>query len=86
MNYSCEYQSEVQSALWSLGSVALLTAAEMHRGERRSYLMCSDTKEKEKNTVKAFLMHLYDNELKPGSNDMKSIEEVIWTDGLVCGV
>ena len=50
MNYRCEYQVEVQSALWSRGSVTLFTAAAMHKGQCKTYLICSDTKEKEKNT------------------------------------
>ena len=40
MAYSCEYQSEVQSALWSRQSVNLFTAALYHKNEKcRSYLL-----------------------------------------------
>jgi len=81
MNYSREYQNEVQSALWSRGSVTLFTAASMHKGNCQTYLICSDTKDKKKNTVTAFANHLYDKELVPGSTATQSIEEVIWTDG-----
>ena len=81
MNYSCENQNEVQSALWSRGSVTLFTAVSMHKGNCQTYLICSDTKDKEKNTVTAFVNHLYDKELVPGSAAMQGIEEVIWTDG-----
>lgn len=81
MNFSCEYQNEVQSALWSRGSVTLFTAAAMHKGSCQTYLICSDTKEKEKNTVAAFVNHLYDKELVPDSPVMQGTEEVIWTDG-----
>ena len=81
MNFSCEYQNEVQSALWSRGSVTLFTAAAMHKGNCQTYLICSDTKDKEKNTVAAFVNYLYDKELAPVSDDMQNVEEVIWTDG-----
>ena len=82
MNFSCEYQNEVQSALWSRGSVTLFTAAAMHKGNCQTYVICSDTKDKEKNSVTAFVKHLYDKELTPLSSEMQAVEEVIWTDGL----
>ena len=46
-----------------------------------TYLICSDTKDKEKNTIATFVNQLYDKELSPISPEMQDIEEVIWTDG-----
>ena len=80
MNYSCEYQDEVQSALWSRASVTLFTAAAMHDGQCKTFLICSNTKEKTKDTVAVFLDHLYENHLIPDT-PVSSVEEVIWTDG-----
>jgi len=41
MAYSCEYQNEIQSALWSRQSVNLLTAALFAKEEPcRSFLSC----------------------------------------------
>ena len=48
---------------------------------RQTYLICSDTKDKEKNTIATFVNQLYDKELAPISPEMQDIEEVIWTDG-----
>jgi len=44
MSYSCEYQNEVQSALWSRANVTLLTATITENGQTRSLLICSDVK------------------------------------------
>jgi len=35
MGYQCEYQNEVQSALWSRGSVIQYTAAAMFNGQTK---------------------------------------------------
>jgi hypothetical protein len=78
MNYSCEYQSEIQSALWSRASVTLFTAAAITKDSCQSYLICSDTREKDKDTVAAFLFALYEGHLFP--ND-EIDEEIIWSDG-----
>ena len=79
MSYSCEYQNEVQSALWSRANVTLLTATITKNGQTRSLLICSDVKEKDKNTVFACILYIYDCIIKPSLNDVE--EDVIWTDG-----
>ena len=78
MNYSCEYQVEVQSALWSRASVTLFTAAAINKNSCQCFLVCSDTKDKD--TVAAFLFSLYENHLFPTISD-KIEEEIIWSDG-----
>ncbi|XP_073537000.1 uncharacterized protein [Phyllobates terribilis] len=78
MNYSCEYQSEVQSALWSRGSVTLFTTT--FNGNCQTYLICSATKYKEKNTVACFISALYDI-VEPKPDAIPDIDEVIWSDG-----
>lgn len=80
MNYSCSYQDEVQSALWSRKSITLFTAAVFANGKCDTYLICSDTSEKEKNTVKAFIEKMY-QEIRPNATENNYFEEIIWTDG-----
>ena len=80
MGYECEYQNEVQSALWSRSSVTLFTAAEIFHGQTKAYLICSDSKNKDKETILVFVEHLYDHHLLKDEN-MQGIEEIIWTDG-----
>ncbi len=53
MNYSCEYQTKIQSALWSRASVTLSTAAAITKDSCQSFLICSDTKDKDKDTIAA---------------------------------
>ena len=55
MNYACEYQNEVQSALWSRESVMLFTAAVILNGQVDTYIICSDSNDKGKHTVLAFI-------------------------------
>ena len=78
MNYACEYQNEVQSALWSRESVMLFTAAVILNGQVDTYIICSDSNDKGKHTVLAYIDHLYDHILKEGP---EADGEVIWTDG-----
>lgn len=77
MSYSCEYQNEIQSALWSRNTVLLFTAATFFRGECQTYLICSDTPEKGKNTIYAFVNALY--ETIPQDDAIQI--ETIFTDG-----
>lgn len=81
MNYSCEYQNEIQSALWTRGSVCLFTAASIHNDECQTFAICSDTSTKDKNTIACFIKHLYENELLAVPEMWDDVEEVIWTDG-----
>jgi len=79
MAYQCEYQDEVQSALWSRQSVTLFTAAVFHCGETKSLVICSDTKNKDKTTVLAFLFEVYEKFIEHVDNS--SIDEIIYSDG-----
>ena len=79
MNYTCEYENEVQSALWSRESVMLFTAAIILNGQVDTYIICSDSNDKgSKYTVLALIAHLYDHILKEGP---QADGEVICTDG-----
>ena len=78
MAYSCEYQSEVQSALWSRQSVNLFTAALYHKNEKcRSYLVVTDSQDKGKDSAYVFMMKLIKLFPSLGSN----AKLVIYTDG-----
>lgn len=59
MAYSCEYQKEIQSALWGRESVNLFTAAFYHGNEPcKSYLIVTDSQDKGKDTVSTFIREL----------------------------
>lgn len=83
MAYECEYQNEVQSALWTRGSVNLLTAACTVDGQTQTFLICTDSKHKDKNTVLVFVEPLYENYIKNRDDSDDDMEEIIWTDGLL---
>lgn len=77
MVYSCEYQNEIQSALWSHRSVQLFTAARFKDGKcTKTYLICSDTKDKNKDTVFVFINKLIEIMLHTDKQDV-----VIYRDG-----
>ena len=57
---------------------ALFTAAAITKHSCQSFLICSDTKDEDEDTVAAFLFALYENHLFP-SNQVD--EEIIWSDG-----
>ena len=61
MSYSCEYQAEIQSALWSRASVTLFTAAVFYKDTTKTYLICSNTNDKGKDTVYTFVNRLYEH-------------------------
>ena len=81
MAYECEYQNEVQSALCTCGSVNLLTAACTVDGQTQTFLICTDSKHKDKNTVLVFVEHLYKNYIMNSDDSHDDIEEIIWTNG-----
>lgn len=57
MCYSCEYQNEIQSALWSRQSVNLLTVAVFVKGGGcKSYLVVTNSQDKGKDTVRSGLL------------------------------
>ena len=78
MSYSCQYQSEIQSALWVRANVTMCTALITKSGKTKSLLACSDIKEKDKNTEFTCIMYIYSYILKPSLN---TAEYIKWTDG-----
>ena len=59
MTYSCEYQNEVQSALWSCQTVNLFTAATYDtNGKEKSFLIVTDLQDNGKNSVFTFTVQL----------------------------
>ena len=42
MAYQCECQNEVQSALWTRGSVNLFTCALYHRSTTKTFVICTN--------------------------------------------
>ncbi|XP_063219011.1 uncharacterized protein LOC134529157 [Bacillus rossius redtenbacheri] len=82
MSFGCEYQNEVQSALWTRSSVLLFTAALFYKGNCQTYLICSDSKNKDKDTIFVFLEFLYSEIFKCDRNsDRNPKSEIIWSDG-----
>ena len=64
---------------YSLHCGATTAAATICDGTCKTFLICSDSKQKNKDTIAAFLFHLYDHHIPP----TKGIDfEVIWSDGL----
>ena len=77
MTYECEYQNEVQSALWTCGNVNLLTAGCFFDGKTK-ILIRTDSKHKNRNTTLVFIEHLFENYImKDKFNDMHDVGEVI---------
>ena len=61
MAYSCEYQNENQSALWSCRSVNLFTAATYNaEGKEESFLIVTNSSDKGKNSLCTFILKLVD--------------------------
>lgn len=79
MSYSCEYQNEVQSALWARSSVTLFTAATFYKNKCQSYIICSNSQNKNKDSIFVFLNHLYDLIMTENCNE--NIQECLWSDG-----
>ena len=61
MAYECMYQDDVQSALWSRGSVNLFTAASISNAQSKTYLISTDSKQKDKNSILVFDEYIYEN-------------------------
>jgi IS1 family transposase len=79
MAYSCEYQSEIQSALWSRNSINLFTAALYSQDQAcQSFLVVSDCQTKGKDAVYTFLHRIISQfEQQLEHNDSL----IIYTDG-----
>ena len=78
MACQCQQHSEVQSALWTRGSVNIFTCAVYQNNETKTFLICRDYKGKDKFSNDTFLEYLYENELQ---HDDKVMKEFIWSDG-----
>ena len=48
MAYQCQQQSEVQSALWTRGSLNIFTSAVYHNDQTKTFIICTNYKEKDK--------------------------------------
>jgi len=84
MAYSCEYQNEIQSALWARDSVTLFTGAMFCGNACKTFLICSDTRDKGKNTVYAFMMYIYQKIVGMSQTThgvVSNMKDVIFTDG-----
>ena len=53
MTYACDYEKEIQAALWSEKNVQLFTAALFFKNKCTTFIICPDTKDKGKNSVYA---------------------------------
>ena len=48
MSHQCQKQSEVQGVLWTRGSVDILTSAVYHNDQTKTFLICTNYKEKKR--------------------------------------
>ena len=55
MAYQCQQQSEVQSALWTRGSLNIFTSAVYHNDQTQTFIICTNYKEKDKCFNNTFL-------------------------------
>ena len=61
MTHRCEYQNEIQSALWSLRSVNLFTAVTYNaKGKEEFFLIVTNSPDKGENSVCTFMLKLVD--------------------------
>ena len=78
MAYSCEYQNEIQSALWSRNSINLFTAALYSNNlPCKSFLIVTNSQDKGKDSVFVFVNKLIN--LLPNFSDNEKL--IIYTDG-----
>ncbi|CAL4130964.1 unnamed protein product [Meganyctiphanes norvegica] len=78
MAYSCEYQKEIQGALWSRNIINLFTAALYSSNlPCNSFLVVTDSKDKGKNSVFTFINKIIDQ--LPNFNSNEKL--IIYTDG-----
>lgn len=84
MAYSCEYQNEVQSALWSRASIQLFTAAYFNEDKCKTYLICSDSNDKGKDTIYAYLELLWNLIIENEETEGVTRPCVIYSDGPSC--
>lgn len=79
MSFACEYQNEIQSALWARSSVLMLTAAVFFQNQCETYVICSDSRNKDKDTIFVFVKRLFEILFK--KNNAAAIQNIIWSDG-----
>ena len=79
MAYQCKYQNEVQSALWTRGTVNLFTCALYHHSTAKTFVISTSYIGKDKFAIEKFLDHFYENEIP---KDESVEKEIIWLDGL----
>ena len=61
MAYTCKYQNEIQSYLWSHRSVNLFTAPTYNAdGKEESFLIVTNSSDKGKNSAYTFMLKLVD--------------------------
>ena len=77
MIYSCEYQNEIQSDLWSLRNVMLFTAALTYKSVCKTFLIVSDSHDKDKDTIGVFVWRIFYNHF----DDPGAVHDIIWSDG-----
>ena len=78
MNFTSEWQDEIQSALWHRCSVTLFTIAKYTNGFEQTGLICSDCGSKGMESSAVFLNQIYD---QMGVDSDDGMKEVIWSDG-----
>ena len=76
MAYSCEYQNEVQSALWNRSSVTLFTVAIFKDDECDTYLIVSDTKGK--SSIYTFVRYLVREVIAKSASTCGSIPRIVF--------
>ena len=74
MAYSCEYQNEIQSALWTRATINLFTLARFVNQEVTCHLFVLDNYKKDKDAIFACLQKFY-------GNTTTFPEEHIYSDG-----
>ena len=74
MAYSCEYQNEIQSALWASASINLFTLARFVNQEVFCHLFVLDDYKKDKDVIAACLLKFY-------TNDTIFPNEFLYSDG-----
>ena len=75
------YQSEVKSAPRSRASITLFTAAVFYQSNNKTYLVRSNTKDKDKNVVFTFVTKLYDQIMIDVPKVSPQVNDVILSDG-----
>ena len=73
MVYQCEYQNEVQGALWTRGTVNLFPCALYHHSTAKTFVISTSYIGKDKFAIEKFLDHFYENEIPKDESVQKEI-------------